>query len=105
MVTGKWAILAGVLALASAVPAAAQDRRQYDPQVEKWAAAQVSARLGELRGTFRLREHVDAVTAHDVHSRPPARPRLLSPIFVLPQRAGDQLPPIVMRVRTGEAAS
>lgn len=88
-------VLAAALMLAAAGGTAAQDRREYDPKIEKWAAARVSARLGELRGSFAPEARVEAETVHDAYAQPPERPKRLSPIFVLPQR-GEQLPPIVM---------
>jgi hypothetical protein len=106
MVTGRVAaFFAGAMVLASALPGVAQDRREYDPRIEKWAAERISGKLGELRGSFALDEGVDAATVHDAFSKPPPKPKRLSPIFVLPKRASEQLPPIVMRIRSRSADS
>ena len=97
MVTTETAILAAAIALAAAWPVAAQERRDHDPMIEKWAAEKVSAQLGELRGSMALDRKVGEATVHEVFSRARERPKARTRIFVLPRRGGDPLPPIVMR--------
>lgn len=95
MGAGKGAALAAALLLAGVLNATAQDRREFDAKIEKWAARQISGRLGDLRGSFALDQHVDAATVHNAFSQPAPKPKRLSPIYRLPQ-VGEPLPPIVM---------
>jgi hypothetical protein len=87
--------LASALLLASALQAPAQEHRRYDAKIEKWVAKKISGKLGELRGTFALKEDLDAITVHETWSRPASPAKLPSPIYQIP-RFGGPLPPIVM---------
>lgn len=89
-------LLTGAIALGAAGHAVAQDRREYDPKIEKWVARKVSAQLGELRGSLAADESVGEATVHDAYAKAREKPKRQSPIFVLPGPAGEPLPPIVM---------
>lgn len=89
-------LLTGTIALGASGHALAQDRREFDPKIEKWVARRVSAQLGELRGSLAADESVRAATVHEAYRKAREKPKRLSPIFVLPGGEGEALPPIVM---------
>lgn len=94
------AAFAAAIALATAplsaiTQAAAEDWPDHDRRIEQWAAQKISAKLGDLRGTFGHEMDLASATVHESFDQPKPLKKPSSRIFVLPKKPGEALPPLV----------
>ena len=81
--------------LSAITQAAAEDWPDHDRRIEQWAAQKISAKLGDLRGTFGHEMDLASATVHESFDQPKPLKKPSSRIFVLPKKPGEALPPLV----------